>query len=283
MTPKTATSIDPFLSTAITRRSFVKVGGALFVSLAAPAGWRAGVPDGETSHVPSQLASWLEIRSDNTIRMRSGRTETGTGMSAFYAQMIAEELRVRPDAITLILGDTDKTPDGGYSAGFMSGAFNVRKVAAYAYHALLGLAATELGVPLSGLTVADGVVSGGGRRVTYGQLVQGQHLDLTIPISGTAAKVDPSAEQGVAGLEGFVVTGDPPMKPTSQYTVIGTSYPMPGTPDKVTGRMQWSCDVTLPRMLHARVVRPRTLGSTLISVGRLRSGPPGQDSPEAIS
>ena len=68
-------------------------------------------------------------------------------MSAFYPQMIAEELRVRPECITLMMGDTDKTPDGGYSAGFLSGAANVRKVAAYTYQALLGLASTELAFP----------------------------------------------------------------------------------------------------------------------------------------
>src|SRR5260370_13628854 len=59
------------------------------------------------------------------------------------------------------------------------------------------------------------------------------------------------------------------MKPMSQYKVIGTSYPIPGIPDKVTGKMEWSCDVTLPGMLHARMVRPATLGSTLVSVGEL--------------
>ena len=95
------------------------------------------------------LASWLEIRSDSTILVRTGRTEIGTGMSAFYSQMIAEELNVRPESITLIMGDTDKTPDGGYSAGFLTGAANLRKVAAYTYQALLDLAATQLGVPVS--------------------------------------------------------------------------------------------------------------------------------------
>ena len=69
-------------------------------------------------------------------------------MSAFYPQMIAEELRVHPDCITLVMGDTDKTPDGGYSAGFLNGAANVRKVAAYTYQALLGLAATRSVFPL---------------------------------------------------------------------------------------------------------------------------------------
>ena len=71
----------------------------------------------------------------------------------------------------------------------------------------------------------------------------------------------------MAGLDGLEVLGDPPMKPMSQYKVVGKSHPMPGTPDKVTGKTQWSCDVMLPGMLHARMVRPATLGSNLISVG----------------
>jgi nicotinate dehydrogenase subunit B len=258
MTPKTIT-------TALTRRGFVKAGGALFVSLGIPAGLSAQAAEPQTSLDPTLLASWLEIRNDNTILMRTGRTETGTGMSAFYAQMIAEELSVRPEAITLILGDTDKTPDGGYSAGFLTGAANVRKVAAYTYQALLGLAAAQLGVPASDLSVTEGVISGGGKTISYGQLVQGQQLDLKIPVSGKLAKVDQTG--GVAGLDGFVVTGDPPMKPVSQYKVIGTSFPVPGIPGKVTGKTQWTCDVTLPGMLHARMVRPATLGATLISVG----------------
>jgi CO/xanthine dehydrogenase Mo-binding subunit len=150
---------DSTTTGALTRRGFVKAGGALFVSLGIPAGFIAKAAESQNSLDPTLLASWLEIRNDNTILVRTGRTETGTGMSAFYAQMIAEELRVRPEAISLILGDTDKTPDGGYSAGFLTGAANVRKVAAYTYQALLGLAAAQLGVPVSGLTVTEGIVS----------------------------------------------------------------------------------------------------------------------------
>src|SRR5438552_12847602 len=134
----------------ITRRTLVKSGGALFVSLAIPIEFAAAataatdpqsVDTNAASPDPTQLSSWLEIRSDNTILARTGRTETGTGMSAYYAQTIAEELNVRPEAISLLMGDTDKTPDGGYSAGFLSGMSNVRKVAAYTYQALRSMAA----------------------------------------------------------------------------------------------------------------------------------------------
>jgi len=76
---------------------------------------------------------------------------------------------------------------------------NVRKVAAYTYQALLGLAATQLGLPVSSLSVVDGIVSGGGKSVSYGQLVQGKHLDLKIPVTGKLAKVDASEGSGIAG------------------------------------------------------------------------------------
>src|SRR5712664_4255998 len=269
MSVKTETSVDFPLTKAITRRGFVKMGGALFVSFAVPAEFSALAAENNSSLDPSHLASWLEIRSDNTILVRTGRTETGTGMSGYYPQVIAEELRVRPEVISLIMGDTDKTPDGGYSAGFLTGMANVRKVAAYTYQALLKLASRQLSVPVANLSVVDGIISGDGKTIRYGDLVQGQQLDSKIPVTGNLAKPDPGGWVGVASLDGLTVTGEPPLAPLNQCKVVGTSYPMPGIPDKVTGKTQWSCDVTLPGMLHARMVRPATLGSTLISVGAL--------------
>ena len=254
-------------SMAITRRGFVKAGGALVVSLALPAEIllkaEAASPDA------TQLVSWLEIHSDGTTLARTGRTETGTGMSGYYAQAIAEELRVRPETISLVMGDTDRTPDGGYSAGFLTGMENVRKVAAYTYQALLELAAKQLGASASDLRVAEGVVSGGGKSVSYGQLVHGQQLELKIPVKGELPKPDANGWVGMTSLDGITVTGEPSIKPVKEFKVIGTSHPLPGIPDKVTGKTKWSCDVELPGMLHARMVRPATMGSTLISVGDL--------------
>jgi nicotinate dehydrogenase subunit B len=267
MTGRTDPRETPVLT--ISRRGFVKTGGALFVSLVLPLGFvRVTEPvENPTCLDPTFPASWLEIRSDNTIVARTGRAETGTGITGYYPQTIAEELNVRPEAITLIMGDTDRTPDGGFSAGFLTGMSNVRKVAAYTYQALLGLAATQLGVPISSLSVADGVVSGDGKKISYGELVQGQHLELKIPVEGALAKPDPAGWVGMTSLDGLTVTGDPPMKAVKDFKVLGTSFPAGHIPDKVTGKTQWSCDLVLPGMLHARMVRPATLGSTLISAG----------------
>ena len=261
----------------LTRRAFVKVGGALFVGVSLPAVLSRGstVEAAGTTLDPTQLTSWLEIHEDGRILARTGRTETGTSASAFYAQVIAEELDVPATSVTLVMGHTDETPDGGYSAGFLSGAGNLRKVAAYTRQALLGLAATQLGVPAATLTISNGVVSGAGKRVSYADLVRGQQLDLRIPVEGSQPRADPQAgiiwnggPQDI-NLGGIRVTGDPPTKPIAQYSVVGQSHERPGIRDIVMGRPVYDGDITVPGMLHARMVRPATAGSTLVSVGRL--------------
>jgi len=250
----------------LTRRQFVKTGGALFVGLSL-AGRR--VFDGTTAEAAvtansldaTLSRSWFEIHADNTILMRTGKVDFGqTSAHTAYKQIAAEELNVSFEAITaVVMGDTDRTPDGGFSAGFLDyGGQNVRKAAAYTYQALLDLAATKLGVAKSQLTVKDGVVSGGGKKIAYGELVKGQELKLAIPTEGD-----------LTSMFGLVVTGNPPMKPTSQYSIIGQSYMNQVTPSKVRAKEVWVTDVRLPDMLHGRVVHPKTLGSTLVSAGEV--------------
>jgi nicotinate dehydrogenase subunit B len=247
----------------LTRRNFVKGGGALVVGfslLGAGLGAKAANAAGSNSLDATLPSSWLTINADNTILMRTGKVEMGQGSaSAAYAQILAEELNVPYTAITQIVnGDTDRTPDGGIAAGYLgAGATNLRLVGAYTYQALLGLASTQLGVPVGSLTVTNGVVSGGGKNVSYGQLVAGNLLNLTIPVTGNLL------------VGGLTVGGTPPTKPTSAYTVVGTSHPMASIPPIVSGTATWTGDVKLPGMLHARMVRPKTFGSTLISVGEL--------------
>jgi len=249
----------------LTRRQFVKTGGALFVgfSLAGRSLWEtaAQAAAGRNSLDPALASSWFEIHADNTILMRTGKVDFGQSTAhTAYKQLVAEELNVSFETITtVVMGDTDRTPDGGVSAGFLDfGGVNVRKAAAYTYQALLDLAASTLGVDKSQLSVANGIVSGGGKTMSYGELVRGQQLKLTIPVTGD-----------LTGLFGLTVTGNPPLKPASEYTIIGKSYANTVTPAKVAAREAWVTDVRLPNMLHGRVVHPKTLGSTLVAAGDL--------------
>jgi CO/xanthine dehydrogenase Mo-binding subunit len=249
----------------LTRRQFVKTGGALIVGFSL-AGRRLFEKTAQAAAIRNSLdaslsSSWFEIHADNTILMRTGKVDFGqTTAHTAYKQIVAEELNVPYEAITsVVMGDTDRTPDGGFSAGFLDyGGANLRKAAAYTHQALLELAAGVLHVEKGQLSVKEGVVSGGGKSISYAELVRGQQLKLTIPVTGD-----------LTNMYGLTVTGDPPMKPTSQYTIIGKSFANTVTPSKVSAKEVWVTDVRLPNMLHGRIVHPRTLGSTLVSVGEL--------------
>jgi CO/xanthine dehydrogenase Mo-binding subunit len=250
---------------ALTRRQLLKTGGALIVgvSLGAKSALEhvAEAAASKNSLDATLASSWFEIRADNTILMRTGKNDFGqTTAHTAYKQIVAEELNVPFEAITaVVMGDTDRTPDGGFSAGFLDyGGQNLRKAAAYTYQALLDLGARKLGVDKKQLTVKSGVVSGGGKSISYGDLVKGQDLKLAIPVTGE-----------LTTMFGLTVTGDPPMKPTSQYTIIGKSFANTVTPSKIRAKEVWVTDVRLPNMLHARVVHPKTLGSTLVAAGQV--------------
>lgn len=256
--------ISNVFGATLTRRGFVKGTGALVVAVGMPAGFTAsaGAEPPNDQLDPSQLSSWLTINPDNTVRIRTGSVNMGNGTTVAYRQIVAEELNVPFDSITgMVIGSTDETPDGGTNDGMgSSGGQNLRLVSAITYQALLGLASTRLGVPVANLTVTNGVVSGGGNSISYGELVQDQQLNLTIPTSGPI---------NLPTVSTVTVTATVPTKPVSDYSVVGQSYPDPYVPPVVTGTATWVEDVTLPGLLAGRMVKPPTFGSTLVSVGAL--------------
>src|SRR5215475_2112224 len=252
----------------LSRRQFIKAGGILVVgfSFARPEllkGDAAKPATFKNSLDPSLGSSWIEIHSDNTVLIRTGKSDFGQGSTfTAYRQIVAEELSVPFDAITTVVaGDTDRTPDGSGAFDFLGGGMpNIRKAAAYTHQALLDLASEKLAVPKDKLSVKDGIVSGSGKSISYGDLVKNQQLKLTIPVKGD-----------LTSITGLTIEGNPPMKPVSDYTIIGKSFKNSVISSKVGAKETWATDVRLPAMLHARVIHPKTLGSTLISAGQVDS------------
>ncbi len=249
---------------SLSRRGFVKTGGALLVGFSvvnAEGAQNAGAAAQGNTLNPALPESWIEIHADNTVLIRAGKPDFGqSSVFTAYRQIAADELRVPFEAITTVIsGDTDRTPDGSGAFDFLQGGMpNIRKAGAYVYQALLDLGSERLGVPKDQLSVKDGVISGGGKSISYGDLVKNQKLNLTIPVKGD-----------VHSMFGLRVDGDPPLKPVSEYTVVGKSFPNSVIIPKVTAKETWVTDVRLPGMLHARTVHPKTLGSKLVSVGAL--------------
>lgn len=182
------------------------------------------------------LDSWLRIESDETITVLTGKVEIGQGIRTVVAQIAADELDVSMARMRVVLADTGQTADEGYTAGSNStrgsgGA--IRQIAAEASAVLLDMAAQRLDAPLDRLVVDDGVVidPATDKRVSYWQLQGGR----------------PFQRQ---------VTGRAQRKQAADFKLIGTSVPRLDLPHKIAGEPVYVDDMTLPRMLHGRVVRP---------------------------
>lgn len=244
----------------LSRRGFLAAGGTLALALALRPDLARATGTATTLDA-TVIPSWIEISADNTVTIRTGKCDFGqSSIYTAYRQIVAEELGMPISAMTTVIsGDTDRTPDGGGTFGLLrTNVLNLRKAAAYLREAVLELAAARFGVNREQLSVADGMVTGGGHSISVGELIAGQDLALTIPVSGD-----------LTTPRGLLVDGDPPLKRPSEYTIVGQPVMNPTIRPKLTGDMPYVTDITLPGMLHARTIHPATLGSTLVSAGEL--------------
>jgi len=244
------TAMTPDALAALSRRGFLKTSGALIVgfSMARSGHAQAGGPSPGSPPI-NQLDSWIAIAADGSVTAYSGKEELGQGISTAQAQLVAEELSVPLGRVKLIYCDTALTPDQAYTSGSQSHPANfnhgnLAQAGATAREALIKIASQQLGVPVDGLTAADGAISSKGdpsKKVTYGQLVGGKKFNLAL---------DPKAQR----------------KPPSQWTVLGTPARRTDMPEIVTGQFEFVHNVRLPGMLHGRVVRPPAAGATVLGV-----------------
>ena len=237
----------------VSRRDALKAGGALLVSFTCARIPRALFAQADRVLDPGEVDGLLAIHADGSVTLYTSKVDVGTGVRIAFAQMAGEELGVPPSRITIVDGDTATCPDQGGtggSTGLVRGGNDLRAAAATARRALLQLGSTRLNIPVSQLTIIDGEVRelapGGasqprGRGVGIGTLIGDKRFSL---------KVDRNA----------------PLTPPSQQMAIGKPLLRPDVPNKCTGRHTYVQDFTLPGMLHARVIRPSAIGSTLVSV-----------------
>src|SRR6058998_803806 len=97
------------------RRAFVQLLGAgLLVAANAPAlAQRGGRRGGFGGAGARTIAARIHLGKDGSITVLVGKVEAGQGARAELTQAAAEELRVPPERIQLIMADTGLVPDGG--------------------------------------------------------------------------------------------------------------------------------------------------------------------------
>lgn len=233
----------------LSRRAILK-GGALTVGFAltvTPGAALAQSVAGVARRTDNtQVDAYLTVNADGTVTVYCGKVDLGQGLRIAIPQIAAEELGIGVDRIKYIEGDTALTPNQGRTAGstgIQRGGMQVRQAAATARKGLVDLAAQRLSLKPDELIAADGEVrpKTGGAGIAFAALLEGRKFDL---------KLDPNA----------------PLKDPRSYTIVGKPLPRPDVAAKCLGTATYVHDLTLPDMLHARVIRPPAIGATLVSV-----------------
>jgi nicotinate dehydrogenase subunit B len=245
------------LKKEFSRKSFVKGGGAMIVGFSA----LTGTAQAATGNTPfsqrgpgdflpdlSTIDAWIAIRSDNTVIVTHGEPEFA-GTPTGILMLVAEEMDVSMSQISYAPQESwlNATGGGGGSGGISGRSTRTRAAAAYAKQELLKMASTSLAVPVASLSVKDGVVSGGGKSVTYGALIGGKNFNFTFPAE-FANGFTPG--QGIA-------------KQVKDYSLTGTVQPRIDIPGKVAGKYTYIHNVKIPGMWHARWVTPRGIGANI--------------------
>ncbi|HTD89017.1 MAG TPA: molybdopterin cofactor-binding domain-containing protein, partial [Burkholderiales bacterium] len=250
------------MTISINRRAFLSGTGALVVSVMLPGvPARAAITQASRHGLkPDQLSSYISINQDGSAVGWVGKVDMGQGTEIGWLKIIAEELDLHPDRVSMVQGNTEDTVDQGGASGstgiWRAGAA-LRNAAAEARRTLLEMAAEKLGVAAEQLTVNDGIVSvqgTPGKKISYGELIGGKHFDV---------QLEWNKQFGNA----LLVKGKAKPKLPGEYKVIGK----PGTrrrdiAPKVYGTAENMADIKVPGMLHGRMIRPPIAGAVPVAV-----------------
>ena len=251
---------------AFSRRTLLKSGGALVVSIGAPVPFNlaraaedARISGSRPPLTPDQLSSYIAVNADGTISVFSGKTDLGQGLEVALAQMVAEELDAPFKSVTVLIGDTATSVNqGGASSasGISEGGKQLRAAAAEARRVLVDLASEKLGVPVEQLAVDGGVVHSNtemAKSVSYAELVGGRYFNVTLAWNGKIGNP-------------LYAPGQAKPKSPKDYKIVGQPIKRHDIAPKVFAQQEFCTDVKVPGMVHGRMIRPAIAGAVPVNV-----------------
>ena len=239
------------LVTKLDRRSFITqataAGGAFLFGVAAP-DRRVPLRAGVAAH---EVTCWVLIAPDNSVTIRTARSEMGQGALTGLAMLVAEELEcdwssVRTEFVqpgenvrrNRAWGDLSTSASRSIAFSQQS----LREAGAAAREMLISAAADRWDVAPSDCRAENGIITHlpTGRRLPFGT------------VAAQAAKMEPPSHVR--------------LKQPSEWKLIGTRRGRLDLPDKVTGKTIYAIDVRLPKMLYAAIVHCPVFGGRLKGV-----------------
>lgn len=236
-------------SASFSRRGFLltSLGGGLAFGFARTAHAEfvlPPLPTGAPVPAPARLFEptiWCALAPDGSITVNIVRAEMGQHVGTALARIIADEMDADWCKVRIVQVDTEKRFAGQYITG---GSWSVwatwdvfRQAGAAARVLLLEEAAKLLNTTPSKCVIVNGVVTGPGGQIGYGEIVARtrsfRHL----------------SPQEMAAL---------PLKSPEQRTLIGKPVAALDIPEKVTGRAVYGIDARLDGMVYGRPKLPPT-------------------------
>ncbi len=214
----------------INRRQFFQASGGLVLAASVPAGcgrWDSG------EAIPGTLTAYLDIRPDGTVNLYSPISEMGQGAHAAHAAIIADELDVPIERISVETAepaDPFRWNNSMYSGGSLAIVYwrePLQKAAAQGRAMLMAAAATKLGVAIVELDTSAG------------QVVH----------EATAQRLDYASLAFEAGK--LPVPDDPPYRDPKKYRYIGSNSERIDSPATVRGQGVFASDIRREGMVYA--------------------------------
>ncbi|WP_423198464.1 Xanthine dehydrogenase family protein molybdopterin-binding subunit [Cupriavidus sp. H19C3] len=237
----------------LSRRGFLKLSGlaggglALGVTGLADADEVSKDAASDAAAPAAAPQAFLIIAPDNTVTVAVNRLEFGQGVHTALPMALAEELDVDWKNVRAVLapaGDAYKDPAFGIQMTGGSTALNhsfqqYRELGARARAMLVAAAARQWEVDPASCTVAQGVVTSGTHRATFGELAPAA---MSLPVPRTVTLKDPA-----------------------QFRIVGKPTPRLDAASKLHGDGVFGLDVRLKDMVVAVVARPPRFGGKVKS------------------
>lgn len=246
----------------LSRRNFIKLSGmtgsvlALGYYLPALGKESVVVKAATAENQGIELNAWITIDTGGKVTIINHRAEMGQGSFQSVPQIIAEELEVDLNQVSIVFAQGNQTKYGSQVTGGSStirGSYErLLKLSATAREMLIEVAAKRWGVAKSECFAENGQVihKASARKLGYGDLV----VD--------ASKLEPPKT---------VALKDP-----GQYKILRKPLPRQDTPLKTNGKAIFGIDKKIPGMLYAVVERnPRFQGKVKSYDDSLTKAVPG--------
>jgi isoquinoline 1-oxidoreductase subunit beta len=187
---------------------------------------------------------FVSIAPSGAVTLIAPNSEMGQGIKTSLPMIIAEEMDVKWEQVTVVQGDLNPAYGRQFSVGSGSTVANytaMRRAGAAARAVLVEAAAQEWQVSASECTTADGIVmhAASNRKASYGSLAT------------RAAQLPPPAN---------VTLKDP-----SSFTLLGTRIAGVDNRQIVKGAPLFGIDVKLPGMLYATYTKCPVFGGEVVS------------------